>query len=181
MTHCILFRERLLQVTMLAKDDIKAYQLQINQFLASVFDSTIHLDINEELHCAVLITLQDEIIGCGVAYTRDIFQAETLFSAGIVGAIAVSQHHRGKGLCKKILALLEREFILKGVSHSFLFAYHPSIYYSSDYRDLKAPIHYFDKMQQKWNNFVYRGGMVKTFSEQQIDEHQVIDFQGCIY
>ena len=68
-----------------------------------------------------------------------------------------------------------------GVAHSFLFAYEPNVYRSSGYLELVLPIHYFDIQQKNWNEFVYRGGMVKTYKGSHVLSNQVIDFNGCVY
>lgn len=57
----------------------------------------------------------------------------------------------------------------------------PDVYRSSGYSELVIPIHYFDIRQKKWNEFVYRGGMVKTYNGGRALSNQVIEFNGCVY
>ncbi|RPB31635.1 GNAT family N-acetyltransferase, partial [Vibrio diabolicus] len=42
-------------------------------------------------------------------------------------------------------------------------------------------IHYFDVQQKNWNQFVYRGGMVKSYNDSHALSDQVIEFNGCVY
>ncbi|MCF9392679.1 GNAT family N-acetyltransferase [Vibrio parahaemolyticus] len=64
---------------------------------------------------------------------------------------------------------------------SFLFAYEPDVYRSSGYSELVCPIHYYDMQQKNWNEFVYRGGMVKAYNVGHALSNQVIEFNGCVY
>jgi len=170
-----------LDILVLTKDELLSYKESIDLFLASIFDSQVQIDISQELHCGALILHGNEIVACGFAYVRTMFQGEYQFTAAILGAIAVSKKHRGKGLCKNILAQLEEQLKMATVSHVFLFAYQPKTYQSTGYALLDAPINYFDKTQQKWNTFVYRGGMTKALGERQLSKKQKIEFQGCVY
>lgn len=170
-----------MEITVVNRHTILKYESQINSFLSCIFDSKVKVDISKELACGVLIMNDTEILSCGFAHTREMSQGKYQFKAGIVGGIAVSKEYRGNGYCKNILKHLENELKNIGVDHSFLFAYEPQRYHSSGYIELNAPIHYFDKAQKQWLDFVYRGGMVKTFGAKQLNEKQVIEFQGCVY
>ncbi|MFT6924857.1 MAG: N-acetylglutamate synthase-like GNAT family acetyltransferase [Psychromonas sp.] len=165
----------------LTKSEVQASESQINLFLSNVFNSTVHVELSDEFVCGVVIKISAEIIGCGFAYARDMCQGQFQFKAGIVGAIAVNKDHRGKGLCKQLLRQLDNKLKTIDVSHSFLFAYEPKTYQSSGYVELQAPICYFDKSQNKWNQFVYCGGMVKPFEKRKLASNTVIEFQGCVY
>ncbi|WP_455294170.1 GNAT family N-acetyltransferase [Vibrio parahaemolyticus] len=108
-------------------------------------------------------------------------QGSTSFKAGIVGGIAVAPNKRGLGLAKVIVKELDKYLVSFGVTHSFLFAYEPDVYRSSGYSELLLPIHYFNIQQKNWNEFVYRGGMVKTYKGSHVLSNQVIEFNGCLY
>ncbi|MCF9373231.1 GNAT family N-acetyltransferase [Vibrio parahaemolyticus] len=47
--------------------------------------------------------------------------------------------------------------------------------------ELVCPIHYYDMQQKNWNEFVYRGGMVKAYNVGHALSNQVIEFNGCVY
>ncbi|WP_234999107.1 GNAT family N-acetyltransferase [Photobacterium andalusiense] len=93
----------------------------------------------------------------------------------------MSSECRGRGLGKAVVEAIDRHLLSLGVDCSFLFAYEPKVYQSSGYHELSAPIYYFDKQQDKWNQFVYRGCMVKSYSSIQLSEKLVIEFKGCVY
>lgn len=170
-----------MDIRILTKHDVLPFEAPINQFLGTVFDSFSQIELSEEFVCAVLIQDGTDIIGCGFAYQRKMLQGLHQFNAVIIGAIAVSKKYRGNGLCRKILAQLERAVQPIEPEYAFLFAYQPTIYLSSGFVVLKTPIHYFDKTQRQWKQFVYRGGMVKAMVHQPLDEHQVIEFNGCVH
>lgn len=67
-----------------------------------------------------------------------------------------------------------------GCNSFFLFAYEPDVYRSSGYSELICPIHYYDIQQKHWNEFVYRGGMVKIYNFGHALGNQVIEFNGCV-
>ena len=164
-----------------SKKDTVAYESQINSFLSHVFNKDTSIDLTDEFLVGVLIIDNDLIIGCGFVYSRKMTQGKLSFIAGIVACVAVDEDHRGKGLCKKIINILDKQQNDIGVSYSFLFAYETNIYQSSGYSLLKIPIHYFDKSQKRWNEFVYRGGMIKLFHKQALTENKLIEFNGCVY
>ncbi|HAS6281545.1 TPA: GNAT family N-acetyltransferase, partial [Vibrio vulnificus] len=115
------------------------------------------------------------------AYSRLMSQGSINFKAGIVGGIAVAANKRGLGLAKVIVKELDKYLVSYGVTHSFLFAYEPDVYRSSGYSELICPIHYYDIQQKNWNEFVYRGGMVKTYNVGHALSNQIIEFNGCVY
>jgi hypothetical protein len=84
-------------------------------------------------------------------------------------------------LAKAVVKELDQYLVSFGVSHTFLFAYEPDIYRSSGYLDLAVPIHYFDVKQNNWDQFVYRGGMVKSYYRGHVLSDEVIEFNGGVY
>ncbi|HHC6619240.1 TPA: GNAT family N-acetyltransferase, partial [Vibrio parahaemolyticus] len=143
-----------MKISVVKNGEIEAYEASLNAHLNSVFgqDSTVH--VNDEFVCAVLI--EDD--------SRLMSQGSINFKAGIVGGISVAPNKRGLGLAKVIVKKLDKYLVSFGVTHSFLFAYDPDVYRSSGYSELVCPIHHYDTQQKNWNEFVYRGGMVKTYN-----------------
>ncbi|EJC6738734.1 GNAT family N-acetyltransferase [Vibrio parahaemolyticus] len=173
--------ELILKISVVKNGEIEAYEASLNAHLNSVFgqDSTVH--VNDEFVCAVLIEDDRQIVGTGFAYSRLMSQGSINFKAGIVGGISVAPNKRGLGLAKVIVKKLDKYLVSFGVTHSFLFAYDPDVYRSSGYSELVCPIHYYDIQQKNWNEFVYRGGMVKTYNVGHALSNQVIEFNGCVY
>ncbi|WP_180944730.1 GNAT family N-acetyltransferase [Vibrio parahaemolyticus] len=171
----------ILKISVVKSDEIDPYEVALNAHLNSVFgqESTIHF--NQEFVCAILIEDENQIVATGFAYSRLMSQGLTNFKAGIVGGIAVAPNKRRLGLAKTIVKELDKCLVAFGVTHSFLFAYEPDVYRSSGYSELVLPIHYFDVQQKNWNQFVYRGGMIKTYNGGQSLSNQVIEFNGCVY
>ncbi|PSU90434.1 GNAT family N-acetyltransferase [Photobacterium kishitanii] len=170
-----------LKLSVISLDEINENKDSLELFLSSVFDAECHVDINSEFRCAVVIERSGRIYACGLGYERKMSQNQKHFKGGIVGGIAVSAEFRGQGLGKAVLEAIDNHLLYFGVDYSFLFAYEPKVYQSSGYHALSAPIYYFDKQQSKWNQFVYRGGMVKSYSSIQLSEKLVIEFNGCLY
>ncbi|EGR2729733.1 GNAT family N-acetyltransferase [Vibrio parahaemolyticus] len=170
-----------MKISVVKNGEIEAYEASLNAHLNSVFgqDSTVH--VNDEFVCAVLIEDDRQIVGTGFAYSRLMSQGSINFKAGIVGGISVAPNKRGLGLAKVIVKKLDKYLVSFGVTHSFLFAYDPDVYRSSGYSELVCPIHYYDIQQKNWNEFVYRGGMVKTYNVGHALSNQVIEFNGCVY
>ncbi|HHC6596824.1 GNAT family N-acetyltransferase [Vibrio parahaemolyticus] len=160
-----------MKISVVKNGEIEAYEASLNAHLNSVFgqDSTVH--VNDEFVCAVLI--EDD--------SRLMSQGSINFKAGIVGGISVAPNKRGLGLAKVIVKKLDKYLVSFGVTHSFLFAYDPDVYRSSGYSELVCPIHHYDTQQKNWNEFVYRGGMVKTYNVGHALSNQVIEFNGCVY
>ncbi|EHR7857861.1 GNAT family N-acetyltransferase [Vibrio parahaemolyticus] len=173
--------ELILKISVVTNGEIEAYEASLNAHLNSVFgqDSTVH--VNDEFVCAVLIEDDSQIVATGFAYSRLMSQGSINFKAGIVGGISVAPNKRGLGLAKVIVKKLDKYLVSFGVTHSFLFAYDPDVYRSSGYSELVCPIHYYDTQQKNWNEFVYRGGMVKTYNVGHALSNQVIEFDGCVY
>ena len=164
-----------------SKQDTLSYESQINSFLSHVFNEDTSIDITDEFLAGILIINEESIIGCGFAYSREMIQGKLSFLGGIVGCVAVDENYRGKGLCKKIIKLLDKQQIGIGVDYSLLFAYEIKIYQSAGFTLLSTPIHYFDKSQNRWNKFVYRGGMIKSFHNQPLIDNKLIEFNGGVY
>ncbi|EPM6342002.1 GNAT family N-acetyltransferase [Vibrio parahaemolyticus] len=160
-----------MKISVVKNGEIEAYEASLNAHLNSVFgqDSTVH--VNDEFVCAVLI--EDD--------SRLMSQGSINFKAGIVGGISVAPNKRGLGLAKVIVKKLDKYLVSFGVTHSILFAYDPDVYRSSGYSELVCPIHHYDTQQKNWNEFVYRGGMVKTYNVGHALSNQVIEFNGCVY
>ncbi|ELB2807896.1 GNAT family N-acetyltransferase [Vibrio alginolyticus] len=173
--------ERILKISVVENGEIEAHEAALNTHLNSVFGQDSTVNFNHEFVCAVLIEDENQIVASGFAYSRLMSQGSTSFKAGIVGGIAVAPNKRGLGLAKAIVKELDNYLVSFGVAHSFLFAYEPNVYRSSGYLELVLPIHYFDIQQKNWNEFVYRGGMVKTYKGSHVLSNQVIDFNGCVY
>ncbi len=173
--------EIVLKLSVIALDEINDHKGALESFLSSVFDVEFHIAINSEFRCAVVIESSGRICACGLGYEREMSQNQKYFKGGIVGGIAVSAEFRGQGLGKAVLEAIDGHLISVGADCSFLFSYEPKVYQSSGYHELSAPIYYFDKQQSKWNQFVYRGGMVKSYSSIQLSEKLVIEFKGCVY
>ncbi len=173
--------ELILKISVVKNGEIEAYEASLNAHLNSVFgqDSTVH--VNDEFVCAVLIEDDSQIVATSFAYSRLMSQGSINFKAGIVGGISVAPNKRGLGLAKVIVKKLDKYLVSFGVTHSFLFAYDPDVYRSSGYSELVCPIHYYDTQQKNWNEFVYRGGMVKTYNIGHALSNQVIEFNGCVY
>tara|TARA_Y100000588_G_C13832618_1_gene744285 strand:+ start:49 stop:573 length:525 start_codon:yes stop_codon:yes gene_type:complete len=173
--------ERILKILVVENGEIEAHEAALNTHLNSVFGQDSTVNFNHEFVCAVLIEDENQIVASGFAYSRLMSQGSTSFKAGIVGGIAVAPNKRGLGLAKAIVKELDNYLVSFGVAHSFLFAYEPNVYRSSGYLELVLPIRYFDIQQKNWNEFVYRGGMVKTYKGSHVLSNQVIDFNGCVY
>lgn len=157
------------------------YEAAVNTHLNLVLGQDSTINLNREFLCAIIIEGKKQIIATGFAYSRVMTQGTTKFKAGIVGGIAVIPNKRGLGLAKVIVKELDKYLVSAGVAHSFLFAYEPNVYRSSGYSELVVPIHYFDLNQKHWNQFVYRGGMIKSYNGSRALIEQVIDFKGCLY
>ncbi|PSU73517.1 GNAT family N-acetyltransferase [Photobacterium phosphoreum] len=170
-----------LKLSVITLDEINEYKDDLELFLSSIFDGECHIDINPEFRCAVVIEQSGRICACGLGYDREMYQNQKCFKGGIVGGIAVSSECRGQGLGKAVLAAIDRHLLSLRVDCSFLFAYEPKVYQSSGYHALSAPIYYFDKQQSKWNQFIYQGGMIKSYPSIQLSEMLVIEFKGCVY
>ncbi len=173
--------ELILKISLVKSGGIEAYEASINAHLNSVFAQDSAVNFNHELVCAVLIEDDSQIVATGFAYSRLMSQGSVNFKAGIVGGIAVAPNKRGLGLAKLVVKELDKYLVSFGVTHSFLFAYEPDVYRGSGYSELICPIHYYDIQQKNWNEFVYRGGMVKTYNVGHALSNQVIEFNGCVY
>ncbi|EIA1350024.1 GNAT family N-acetyltransferase [Vibrio parahaemolyticus] len=173
--------EFILKISVVKSGEIEIYEAALNAHLNSVFGQDSTFNFNHEFLCAIIIEDKNQIIATGFAYSRLMTQGSTNFKAGIIGGIAVTQNKRGLGLAKVIVKELDKYLVSYGVTHSFLFAYEPDIYRSSGYSELVLPIHYFDLNQKNWNQFVYRGGMVKSYNGSHALSDQVIEFNGCVY
>lgn len=173
--------ELILKISVVKSGEIEAYEASLNAHLNSVFGQDSTVNFNQEFVCAVLIEDDSQIVATGFAYSRLMSQGSINFKAGIVGGIAVAANRRGLGLAKDIVKELDKYLVSFGVTHSFLFAYEPDVYRSSGYSELVCPIHYYDIQQINWNEFVYRGGMVKAYNVGHALSNQVIEFNGCVY
>ncbi|WP_254619832.1 GNAT family N-acetyltransferase [Vibrio metschnikovii] len=170
-----------MKISVVKSGEIEAYEAALNAHLNSVFGQDFTINFNHEFVCAILIEDENQIVATGFAYSRLMSQGSIKFKAGIVGGISVAPNKRGLCLAKVIIKELDKYLMSFGVTHSFLFAYEPDVYRSSGYSELVCPIHYFDIQQNNWNEFVYRGGMVKTYNGGHALSNQVIDFNGCVY
>lgn len=171
-----------MKILTLSADQLPRWRSKLNQHLQLVFNSDIEVELNEELLCGVLIIDDELIVASGFAYRREMSQCGKVFKAGIVGGIAVHPDYRKQGLCKKTLRNIDQSIELAGVEQSFLFAYEPLIYVTCGYTVLDAPIHYFDRLQDRWNTYVYRGGMVKKYHQASIlNSDDIIEFNGPVY
>ncbi|HBC3416975.1 TPA: GNAT family N-acetyltransferase [Vibrio parahaemolyticus] len=173
--------ELILKISVIKSGEIETYEASLNAHLNSVFGQDSIANFNQEFVCAVLIEDDSQIVATGFAYSRLMSQGSINFKAGIVGGIAVAANKRGLGLAKVIVKELDKYLVSYGVTHSFLFAYEPDVYRSSGYSELICPIHYYDIQQKNWNEFVYRGGMVKTYNVGHALSNQIIEFNGCVY
>ncbi|HGF5004301.1 TPA: GNAT family N-acetyltransferase [Vibrio parahaemolyticus] len=170
-----------MKISVVENGEIEAHEVVLNTHLNSIFGQDSTVNLNHEFVCAVLIEDENQVVATGFAYSRLTSQGSTSFKAGIVGGITVAPNKRGLGLAKTIVKELDKYLVSFGVTHSFLFAYNPDVYRSSGYSELLVPIHYFDIQQKNWNEFVYRGGMVKTYKDSHVLSNQVIEFNGCVY
>ncbi len=170
-----------MKLSVVKSGEIEAYETSLNAHLNSVFGQDSTVNFNHEFVCAVLIEDDSQIVATGFAYSRLMSQGSINFKAGILGGIAVAANKRGLGLAKVIVKELDKCLVSFGVTHSFLFAYEPDVYRSSGYLELVCPIHYYDIQQKNWNEFVYRGGMVKTYNAGHALSNQLIEFNGCVY
>ncbi len=173
--------ELILKISVIKSGEIETYEASLNAHLNSVFGQDSIANFNQEFVCAVLIEDDSQIVATGFAYSRLMSQGSINFKAGIVGGIAVAANKRGLGLAKVIVKEQDKYLVSYGVTHSFLFAYEPDVYRSSGYSELICPIHYYDIQQKNWNEFVYRGGMVKTYNVGHALSNQIIEFNGCVY
>lgn len=173
--------ELILKISVVENGEIEAHEVVLNTHLNSIFGQDSTVNLNHEFVCAVLIEDENQVVATGFAYSRLMSQGSTSFKAGIVGGITVAPNKRGLDLAKTIVKELDKYLVSFGVTHSFLFAYNPDVYRSSGYSELLVPIHYFDIQQKNWNEFVYRGGMVKTYKDSHVLSNQVIEFNGCVY
>ncbi|HCG5116172.1 TPA: GNAT family N-acetyltransferase [Vibrio parahaemolyticus] len=171
----------ILKISVVENGEIEAHEVVLNTHLNSIFGQDSTVNLNHEFVCAVLIEDENQVVATGFAYSRLMSQGSTSFKAGIVGGVTVAPNKRGLGLAKTIVKELDKYLVSFGVTHSFLFAYNPDVYRSSGYSELLVPIHYFDIQQKNWNEFVYRGGMVKTYKDSHVLSNQVIEFNGCVY
>ncbi|TOQ30750.1 GNAT family N-acetyltransferase [Vibrio parahaemolyticus] len=170
-----------MKISVIKSGEIETYEASLNAHLNSVFGQDSIANFNQEFVCAVLIEDDSQIVATGFAYSRLMSQGSINFKAGIVGGIAVAANKRGLGLAKVIVKEQDKYLVSYGVTHSFLFAYEPDVYRSSGYSELICPIHYYDIQQKNWNEFVYRGGMVKTYNVGHALSNQIIEFNGCVY
>ncbi|EGQ7919569.1 GNAT family N-acetyltransferase [Vibrio parahaemolyticus] len=170
-----------MKISVVKSGEIKAYEASLNAHQNSIFGQDSTVNFNYEFVCAVLIEDDSQIVATGFAYSRLMSQGLINFKAGIVGGIAVAPNKRGLGLAKIVVKELDKYLVSFGVTHSFLFAYETDVYRSSGHSELVCPIHYYDIQQKNWNEFVYRGGMVKTYSVGHALSNQVIEFNGCVY
>ncbi|EOV3406734.1 GNAT family N-acetyltransferase [Vibrio parahaemolyticus] len=170
-----------MKISVVENGEIEAHEVVLNTHLNSIFGQDSTVNLNHEFVCAVLIEDENQVVATGFAYSRLMSQGLTSFKAGIVGGITVAPNKRGLGLAKTIVKELDKYLVSFGVTHSFLFAYNSDVYRSSGYSELLVPIHYFDIQQKNWNEFVYRGGMVKTYKGSHVLSNQVIEFNGCVY
>ncbi|GGB15820.1 GNAT family N-acetyltransferase [Agarivorans gilvus] len=170
-----------MKISVVNSNDIEVYQNTLNEHLMSVFGQDSRVVLNREFVCAVLVEDENQLVATGLAYSRTMKQNATNFKAGIIGGVSVRADKRGLGLAKVIIKELEQCLVSVGVTHSFLFAYEPNVYRSSGYTELTAAIHYFDLTQNKWQQFVYRGGMVKCLKGGKPLSDQRIEFNGCVY
>ncbi len=173
--------ELILKISVVENGEIEAHEVVLNTHLNSIFGQDSTVNLNHEFVCAVLIEDENQVVATGFAYSRLMSQGLTSFKAGIVGGITVAPNKRGLGLAKTIVKELDKYLVSFGVTHSFLFAYNSDVYRSSGYSELLVPIHYFDIQQKNWNEFVFRGGMVKTYKGSHVLSNQVIEFNGCVY
>ncbi|HCE1908386.1 TPA: GNAT family N-acetyltransferase [Vibrio parahaemolyticus] len=173
--------ELILKISVVENGEIEAHEVVLNTHLNSIFGQDSTVNLNHEFVCAVLIEDENQVVATGFAYSRLMSQGSTSFKAGMVGGVTVAPNKRGLGLAKTIVKELDKYLVSFGVTHSFLFAYNPDVYRSSGYSELLVPIHYFDIQQKNWNEFVYRGGMVKTYKDSHVLSNQVIEFNGCVY
>lgn len=170
-----------MKISVINIEEIETYESALNAHLSLVFGESCRFTINNEFICAVIAKDESKIIATGFAYTRSMRQGSFNFKAGIIGGIAVNSNYRGEGLSKAVIQELDQNLASIGVSFSFLFAYEHNVYRSSGYSELTLPIRYFDVQQQNWNQFIYRGGMVKSYNCGQSLTDQIIEFNGCIY
>lgn len=171
-----------MEVLTLNENQLMEHRNNLNQHLQLVFNSQIEVDINEEILCGVIAITEEKIVACGFAYQRTMSQSGASFKAGIVGGIAVHPDYQRQGLSKKVLRNIDQKIEQVGIKLSFLFAYEPSVYVASGYANLVTPIHYYDRGQNQWNTFVYRGGMVKNHHEiSTLLPNEVIEFNGPVY
>ncbi|MDF4259462.1 GNAT family N-acetyltransferase [Vibrio parahaemolyticus] len=170
-----------MKISVVISDEIDQYEVALNAHLNAVFGQESSFNFNQEFVCAILIEDDNQIVATGFAYSRLMSQGSTNFKAGIVGGVAVTPNMRGLGLAKTVVKELDKYLVSCGVTHSFLFAYEPDVYRSSGYSELVLPIHYFDVQQKNWYQFVYRGGMIKSYNGGHALSNQVIEFNGCVY
>ncbi|EGR1594245.1 GNAT family N-acetyltransferase [Vibrio parahaemolyticus] len=170
-----------MKISTIKSDEIELHEDEMNKHLTSIFGQDSMVSLNPEFVCAVLIEDENKIVATGFAYSRLMSQGSLSFKAGIIGGIAVAANKRGQGLAKVIVQKLDKHLVSLGITHSFLFAYEPGVYRSSGYSELLLPIRYFDTQQKNWNEFVYRGGMVKSYKDNHVLSSQVIEFNGCVY
>ncbi len=170
-----------MKISVVESDEISAFESDLNKYLVSIFGPNSKFIFNQEFECAVIVADENQIIATGFAYRRLMKQGSMNFNAAIIGGIAVTPDKRGFGLTKSVMSTLEKHLISIDISHSFLFAYEPAVYRSSGFKELAAPINYYDVKQKVWNQFVYSGGMVKTYHGGHFSSEQVIEFNGCVY
>lgn len=167
-------------ILLIKRNEMHDHEESLNAHLSSIFGKDSELIINEEFESAVVIRHFNDVIASGVAYSRTMKQGSVNFKAGIIGGVGVTHDYRHQGLSKIIVEELDKHLAYLGTAHSFLFAYNTNIYRSSGYNELTSPIHFFDQNKKRWDLFVYRGGMCKSYCQHQLDI-QVIEFNGCIY
>ncbi|WP_026957921.1 GNAT family N-acetyltransferase [Aliagarivorans taiwanensis] len=170
-----------MEIQVLDAEALSEIAPSVEAFLQQTFGEPLALDINSELLCAAVLREQAQLIGFGLAYLREMQQGDSVFSAGIIGSVAVAPAQRGWGYSKKLMDALEQQLCAAGADSAFLFAYQPAIYRSSGFEALEIPIRFFDKASGAPQQFVYRGGMVKLYSGSFSLSTETIEFNGCVY
>lgn len=150
--------------------------------LKSSFGENKTLIINAELKVRLVVYAPDDktqVIAHAAGYIRDMSCSGRTFIGGVIGDVAVSALYRKQGIAHKLILSIHEIFKRQNVDYSFLFAYDTLIYKSLGYADLLQPITYFDEGENKWNRYVYNGGMYFPFVDDQLDGE--ISFNGCVY
>jgi len=154
----------------------------VRLLLKAAFGSEHELTAGEELVLRLIVPHPQQdgcVIAHSAVYIRKMSSAAGEFSAGIIGDVAVDPAFQRRGLMRDMFDTIHSHFLQRGVSHSFLFAYHPATYASLGYKPLQLPINYWDVLDKRWNTYLYHGAMIRSVGDELPDG--VIEFNGRTY
>lgn len=112
----------------------------------------------------ILLMIEDHsVVAHLAAYERDVLLGDAPQRIGLVGGVAVTPAHRGRGHVRSLLAATHVTYRQRGLAFSVLFADLPAVYHSSGYREMTNLTRVTEDGVEK--EFVYRGGMAAALSD----------------